>query len=57
MDLSLLRLPTFPRRRRRGFVYRVGAGALPFLLPMMLQVGFTRRRRVGLITFATASAQ
>src|SRR5882672_3017135 len=55
MDLSLLRLPTFRAGVVGGFVYRVGAGALPFLLPMMLQVGFHKTPfESGLITFATA---
>src|SRR5712675_80696 len=38
-----------------GFLYRVGAGALPFLLPLMLQVGFHKTPfQSGMITFATA---
>src|SRR5439155_16856314 len=40
MDLSLLALPTFRAGVVVCFVFRVGDGALPFLLPLMLQVGF-----------------
>jgi len=55
MDLSLLKLPTFRAGVMGGFVFRVGAGALPFLLPLMLQVGFHKTPlESGLITFATA---
>jgi MFS family permease len=36
-------------------MFRVGAGALPFLLPLMLQIGFHKTPfESGLITFATA---
>ena len=38
-----------------GFIFRLGIGALPFLLPLMLQVGFGMSPfQSGLITFATA---
>ncbi|HEY5216513.1 MAG TPA: MFS transporter [Pseudolabrys sp.] len=38
-----------------GFVFRLGIGALPFLLPLMLQVGFGMNPfQSGLITFASA---
>ncbi|HVJ54911.1 MAG TPA: MFS transporter [Aliidongia sp.] len=42
-DLSLLRLPTFASNIFAGSLFRVGVGALPFLLPLMLQVtlGYT----------------
>ncbi len=56
MDLSLLALPTFRAGVVGGFVFRVGAGALPFLLPLMLQVGFHKTPlESGLITFARDS--
>lgn len=55
IDLSLFRLPGFRAGVAGGFVFRVGAGALPFLLPLMLQVGFDKTPfESGLITFATA---
>ena len=38
-----------------GFIFRLGVGALPFLLPLMLQVGFGMTPfQSGLITFASA---
>jgi EmrB/QacA subfamily drug resistance transporter len=55
IDLSLFRLPSFRAGVAGGFLFRVGAGALPFLLPLMLQVGFHKTPfESGLITFATA---
>ena len=40
LDLTLFKLPTFRASVLGGFVFRIGIGALPFLLPLMLQVGF-----------------
>lgn len=40
IDLSLLRVPTFAVSVSGGGVFRFTAGAMPFLMPMMLQVGF-----------------
>jgi EmrB/QacA subfamily drug resistance transporter len=40
IDLSLLRVPTYFASIVGGSIFRIGAGALPFLLPIMLQVGF-----------------
>src|SRR5262249_1751901 len=38
-----------------GFIFRLGLGALPFLLPLMLQIGFGMTPfQSGMITFATA---
>jgi len=55
LDLTLFRLPTFFASVTGGFVFRLGLGALPFLLPLMLQVGFGMTPfQSGLITFATA---
>ncbi len=55
LDLTLFRLPTFRASVAGGFLFRLGLGALPFLLPLMLQVGFGMTPfRSGLITFATA---
>jgi MFS family permease len=55
IDLSLFRLASFRAGVAGGFVFRVGAGAIPFLLPLMLQVGFDKTPfQSGLITFATA---
>jgi MFS family permease len=55
LDLSLLRLPTFRAGVTGGFMFRVGIGAIPFLLPLMLQVGFGYNPlHSGLLTFAAA---
>jgi MFS family permease len=40
LDLGLMRLPTFRIAVLGGSLFRIGAGAMPFLLPMMLQLGF-----------------
>lgn len=40
LDLKLLRIPTFRVAFVAGNLFRVSAGAVPFLLPVMLQVGF-----------------
>src|SRR5437879_4775564 len=40
IDLSLLRLPTFHTGVIAGSLFRIGVGATPFLLPLLLQVGF-----------------
>jgi len=55
LDLTLFRLPTFFASVVGGFIFRLGLGALPFLLPLMLQIGFGLTPfHSGLITFATA---
>ncbi|NVO17513.1 MAG: DHA2 family efflux MFS transporter permease subunit [Rhodoplanes sp.] len=55
IDLSLFALPTFRAGVAGGFVFRVGAGALPFLLPLLLQIGFGMTPfESGMVTFATA---
>ena len=55
LDLSLLKVPTLRASVLGGFVSRVGIGALPFLLPLMLQLGFNMTPfESGLITFSTA---
>jgi hypothetical protein len=40
MDFSLLRFPTFNASIVGGFGIRVGQGAIPFLLPLLFQIGF-----------------
>jgi hypothetical protein len=40
----LLRLPTLRASIIGGFLFRLGIGALPFLLPLLMQVGFGCRR-------------
>ena len=55
LDLTLFRVPTFFASVTGGFIFRLGLGALPFLLPLMLQVGFGMTPfQSGMITFATA---
>jgi EmrB/QacA subfamily drug resistance transporter len=56
LDFSLLRLPSFAVSVAAGSLFRVGVGAVPFLLPMMLQLGFGRSAlQSGSITFAAAA--
>ncbi len=40
LDLALLRVPTLRAAVIGGSVFRIGAGATPFLFPLMLQLGF-----------------
>jgi len=55
LDLGLLKFATFRASITGGFVFRVGVGALPFLLPLLLQVGFDFTPfQSGLITFSSA---
>jgi len=55
LDLTLFHLPTFRASVLGGFIFRLGIGALPFLLPLMLQIGFGMTPfQSGLITFASA---
>jgi EmrB/QacA subfamily drug resistance transporter len=54
VDLRLLRLPTFRINATGGTLFRVGTGALPFLLPLMLQLGFGLTAfQSGMLTLAT----
>ncbi len=56
LNLSLLRIPTFRAGVIGGSVFRIGIGAIPFLLPLMLQLGFgLDALQSGLITFASAA--
>jgi len=55
LDLGLLKLPTFRASIFGGFLFRLGIGALPFLLPLLLQLGFDLTPfQSGLITFTGA---
>ncbi|HEX6979563.1 MAG TPA: DHA2 family efflux MFS transporter permease subunit, partial [Alphaproteobacteria bacterium] len=55
LDLSLFRIPTLRMSLFGGFLFRIGAGASPFLLPLMLQIGFGLTPfNSGLITFVSA---
>ncbi|HSU06313.1 MAG TPA: DHA2 family efflux MFS transporter permease subunit, partial [Acetobacteraceae bacterium] len=53
LDFRLMRIATFRFSVISGSFSRVGAGATPFLLPMMLQLGFGySAAQSGLVTFA-----
>ena len=56
IDFALLRIPTYAMATLGGFIFRIGTGALPFLMPLMLQVGFgLSPLKSGLLTFAQAA--
>jgi MFS family permease len=56
IDLALMRIPSYAAATIGGFLFRMGLGALPFLLPLMLQVGFgLSALSSGLLTFASAA--
>ncbi len=56
IDLSLLNSPTFFVGVVGGFIFRVGIGTIPFLLPLLLQIGFGMTPfESGSLTFAAAA--
>lgn len=55
LDFSLIRIPTFRANVVSGSLFRLGIGALAFLLPLMLQLGFGYTPlESGLVTFTAA---
>lgn len=55
LDLGLFRLSTFRVGVLGGSLFRIGIGAIPFLLPLMLQLGFGLSPvESGMLTFASA---
>ena len=55
VDLSLFRIATFRDPALAGSLFRTGAGAVPFLIPVMLQIGFgMSATQSGFVSFATA---
>ncbi|ODR99762.1 MFS transporter [Methyloceanibacter superfactus] len=55
LDLRLLKIDTFYASVLGGFLFRIGVGATPFLLPLFFQLGFGMTPlQSGLLTFATA---
>jgi EmrB/QacA subfamily drug resistance transporter len=55
LDFSMLRLPTLRASIVGGFMFRLGIGSLPFLLPLLMQVGFGLSPfHSGLVTFSSA---
>ena len=56
LDFSLMRIRTFGVAVAASTLFRIGVGAVPFLLPMMLQLGFgDTAAQSGAITFASAA--
>jgi EmrB/QacA subfamily drug resistance transporter len=56
IDLDLLKLPTFFAGVAGGFIFRLGIGAIPFLMPLLLQIGFGLSPfESGSLTFAAAA--
>ena len=56
LDLGLLRIRTFRVATAASALFRLAIGALPFLLPLMLQLGFgVSAAESGIITFASAA--
>ena len=54
IDLKLLAIPTFRAGVVGGFLFRIGLGAGPFLLPLLFQAGFGMTAfQSGMLTFAT----
>jgi EmrB/QacA subfamily drug resistance transporter len=55
LDFRLLRIPTFRLSLFCGSLSRIAVGAMPFLLPMMFQLGFgLSAASSGLITFVSS---
>jgi MFS family permease len=55
LDFTLMRIQTFGLSVWAGSMSRVAVGAMPFLLPMMLQIGLgMTAARSGLITFSAS---
>jgi len=56
LDLSLLRIPTFMSSTVGGAFLRMGMGASPFLLALLLQMGFGMNAfAAGMMTFASGA--
>src|SRR5262249_42896395 len=56
IDLSLLHTRTYRISLVGGTIFRVGIGAIPFLLPLMLQLGLGMSPfESGLLTFTSAA--
>lgn len=55
LDLAMFRIATFRQSVLGGSLFRVAVGAVPFLLPLLLQVGFGLNPfEAGSLTFAAA---
>ena len=54
IDLGLMRIPTFSASVLGSGIFRIGIDGLPFLMPLLLQLGFGLSPfQSGLLTFAT----
>jgi MFS family permease len=57
LDLRLLNIQTFRSAIVGGFLFRLGVGAMPFLLPLLLQLQFGLTPfQSGMLTFISAAA-
>jgi len=55
LDFRLMRIPTFRQSVVSGALSRIAVGAMPFLLPMMLQLGFgMSAAQSGFVTFISS---
>ncbi|WP_315705320.1 MULTISPECIES: DHA2 family efflux MFS transporter permease subunit [unclassified Bradyrhizobium] len=56
LDFSMLRLNTLRASLIGGFLFRLGIGAMPFLLPLLMQIGFGLSPfQSGLVTFGSSA--
>ncbi len=56
LDLALLRIPTFRLAVIGGSLWRIAGGSLPFLMPLMMQLGFGKSAAAsGVITFVSSA--
>ncbi len=56
LELRLFKLATFRASVVGGFLFRIGIGSIPFLLPLMLQIGFGLSPfQSGMLTFSAAA--
>lgn len=56
LDLSLFQVPTLRSSLLGGTAFRIGVGASPFLMPLLLQLGFGMSALAsGMITFAAGA--
>jgi EmrB/QacA subfamily drug resistance transporter len=56
IDLTLFKIRTFTINVIGGSVFRLGTGAMPFLLPLLFQIGFgLSALQSGMLTFASSA--
>jgi EmrB/QacA subfamily drug resistance transporter len=56
LDLSLMRIPTFRLAVIGGSLWRIAGGSMPFLMPLMMQLGFGKSAAAsGAITFMSSA--